>query len=163
MLTVKSVEKKLKKKLSNLKIDKSNLTYKNVISDNIEVDGKSVIFDFGLNFDIDSLLDKTEEIYNQLIEDNLITLPILNNFRYSDNDILRGLKDYTSFLVNNKYYVFYKVYYTENIKTKVKIDKDCIEDAIKNDNLNCDLLKISIDKITPEKINLELGVLYIKK
>lgn len=162
MLTVDIVENKLKKALKNLQVDKINVKYKNLVSDNMEVDGKSVHFEISLDFNIETLLNNINDIYNKLIEDNITTLPILPNFKYSDNNILRGLKEYKSFLVNNSFYIFYRVYYTENIKTKVKLDKDCIEDTLKNDVINTDLIDISIEKITPEKINIELGVLYIK-
>jgi len=162
MLTKESVEKKLRKRLSNLKTTYTNIAHTNKVDHNTKFDGKSVIFQLSLDLDVDKFLDNLDLIYSQLLSDHILTYPILDNYRISDNDTLRGLKDYVSFLVDNNFYVFYKVSYLDNIKTKVKLDNDCIKDTIDNDKLNIDLVDLQILSIKPEKIIIELGVLYGK-
>lgn len=160
MLTKESVEKKLRKRLSNLKTTYTNIAYSNKVDHNTKFDGKSVIFQLSLDLDVDKFLDNLDLIYSQLLSDHILTYPILDNYRISDNDTLRCLKDYVSFLVDNSFYVFYKVSYLDNIKTKVKLDANCIEDTINNDKLNLDLVDLQILSVKPEKIIIELGVLY---
>lgn len=166
MLTVEIVEKKLKKALSKLSISKSGITKKENINKNDydNIKGGSIAVEINLDFILDSLLNNVSDIYNEkLLIDNITTFPIKKSFSIDDNDVLRGLKDYKSFLVNNSFYIFYKVSPVNKILSKFSIDKEAIKNTVDNNTLNIEDVSLNIENIELEKIIIELGVLHIWK
>lgn len=165
MLTVEIVEKKLKKALSKLSISKSGITKKETINENDydHINGGNIAVEINLDFNLDSLLNNLSNIYNEkLLIDNITTYPIKKSFfGVSDNEVLRGLKDYKSFLVNNLFYIFYKVSPVDKILSKFSIDNKTFKETVDNNTLNIEDVSLNIENIELEKIIIELGVLYV--
>lgn len=165
MLTVEIVEKKLKKALSKLSISKSGITKKETINENDydNINGGNIAVEINLDFNLDSLLNNLSNIYNEkLLIDNITTYPIKKSFfGVSDNEVLRGLKDYKSFLVNNLFYIFYKVSPVDKILSKFSIDNKTFKETVDNNTLDIEDVSLNIENIELEKIIIELGVLYV--
>lgn len=161
MLTVELVENKLRKKLSKLKSDRKHLKISNKIDENKEIKANSISLQLSLNIDIDLFLTHLDFIFNdKLLLDNINTIAVKNEWRLNESEILRGMSAYNSFLVNNEYYVFYKVLPVDKIKTKASISKECYDNCISENNLNIELLDLIINAIELEGIIIEIGVLY---
>lgn len=161
MLTVESVENKLRKKLSKLMSERKHLKISNKLDDNKEIKANSISLQLSLNIDIDLFFTYLDSIFNdKLLLDNINTIAVKNEWRLNESEILRGMSSYTSFLVNNEYYVFYKVTPVDKIKTKANISKECYDNCISENNLDINLLDLTINAIELEGIIIELGVMY---